>query len=101
MLLSTLSASSIARSPKSAVGRAFNARSLFYGATPRIRAPEIETEPEKYETISKGKDELPITFADISRAHVAIRSGIKRTTCEKSYFLSELIGSNSKLSSVT
>ena len=39
-------------------------------------------------------DSLPITFADISRAQVAIRDGIKRTTCEKSFFLSELIGAN-------
>uniref|UniRef100_A0A7S2KQU6 Tryptophan synthase beta chain-like PALP domain-containing protein n=1 Tax=Leptocylindrus danicus TaxID=163516 RepID=A0A7S2KQU6_9STRA len=39
-------------------------------------------------------DSLPVTFADISRAQVAIRDGIKRTTCEKSFFLSELIGSN-------
>jgi len=94
MLLSISSSSKIARFPKSAVGRAFNARYLFFGATPRIRAPEIETAREKNVTISNGRDELPITFADISRAHVAIRSGIKRTTCEKSYFLSELIGSN-------
>jgi Pyridoxal-phosphate dependent enzyme len=37
---------------------------------------------------------LPISFADISRAVVAIRGGVKRTTCEKSHFLSELIGAN-------
>ena len=97
MLLSTLSTSRISRFPKSAVGRAFNARNLFSGATPRIRGPQIETVQEKDVTISNERDELPITFADISRAHVAIRSGIKRTTCEKSYFLSELIGSNGKL----
>lgn len=38
--------------------------------------------------------ELPINFADISRAAVAIRGGVKRTTCERSHFLSELIGAN-------
>ena len=40
------------------------------------------------------RDDLPVTFADISRAHVAIRDGVVRTRCEKSYFLSELVGSN-------
>lgn len=40
------------------------------------------------------EEALPVTFSDISRANVAIRSGIKRTTCEQSYFLSELIGAN-------
>ncbi|CAB9505570.1 L-threo-3-hydroxyaspartate ammonia-lyase [Seminavis robusta] len=38
--------------------------------------------------------DLPISFADISRAHVAIRDGIVRTQCEKSFFLSELVGAN-------
>jgi len=40
------------------------------------------------------EEALPVTFSDISRANVTIRSGIKRTTCEQSYFLSELIGAN-------
>ena len=40
------------------------------------------------------KDSLPVTFADISRAHVAIRDGVVRTKCEKSVFLSEMIGAN-------
>jgi threonine synthase len=40
------------------------------------------------------RDSLPVTFADISRAHVAIRDGIVRTKCEKSVFLSEIIGAN-------
>jgi len=39
-------------------------------------------------------ESLPVTFADISRANVAIRTGIKRTPCVKSYFLSELLGAN-------
>lgn len=42
----------------------------------------------------KNVDELPVKFADISRAGVAIRGGVVRTTCEKSYFLSELVGAN-------
>jgi hypothetical protein len=37
---------------------------------------------------------LPCNFGDISRARVAIRGGVKRTECTKSYFLSELIGAN-------
>ena len=32
------------------------------------------------------RDNLPVTFADISRAHVAIRDGVVRTKCEKSVF---------------
>lgn len=39
-------------------------------------------------------DSLPISFADISRAEVSIRGGVKRTTCEKSHFISELVGAN-------
>jgi Pyridoxal-phosphate dependent enzyme len=42
----------------------------------------------------KTLDELPITFADISRAEVAIRGGVVRTTCERSHFISELVGAN-------
>lgn len=39
-------------------------------------------------------ESLPVTFSDISRAHVRIRSGIKKTTCDQSFFLSELVGAN-------
>ena len=39
-------------------------------------------------------ESLPVTFADISRANVAIRNGVMRTQCKKSYFLSELLGAN-------
>lgn len=42
----------------------------------------------------KDLDDLPITFADISRAEVAIRGGVKRTSCEQSHFISELVGAN-------
>ena len=38
----------------------------------------------------KKLESLPVTYSDISRAHIAIRSGIKRTPCVKSYFLSEV-----------
>jgi threonine dehydratase len=55
--------------------------------------------PETTKTRNKSQrktflEELPVTFSDISRANVAIRTGIKRTPCVKSYFLSELIGAN-------
>jgi threonine dehydratase len=47
----------------------------------------------KYPKMAKiDLDDLPITFADISRAEVAIRGGVVRTTCEKSHFISELLG---------
>lgn len=39
-------------------------------------------------------ESLPVTFADVSRAHVAIRTGVKRTPCARSHFLSELLGAN-------
>jgi predicted alternative tryptophan synthase beta-subunit len=42
----------------------------------------------------KALADLPITFSDISRAKVAIRGGVVRTECVKSYFLSELTGAN-------
>jgi threonine synthase len=44
--------------------------------------------------LKKNKDltDLPISFADISRAEVAIRGGVKRTCCEHSAFISEIVG---------
>ena len=45
----------------------------------------------------KKLESLPVTYSDISRAHIAIRSGIKRTPCIKSYFLSEVCSKNSDL----
>jgi threonine synthase len=72
-------------------------RNLFFGANPRILPQRFSTDTEEKQHLDekrKVEKELPVTYADISRAHVAIRSGIKRSTCEKSYFLSELIGAN-------
>ena len=43
---------------------------------------------------NKDLTDLPISFADISRAEVAIRGGVKRTTAELSPFISELVGAN-------
>lgn len=45
-------------------------------------------------TPSFNPDSLPVTFADISRAHVAIKDGICNTSCNQSFFLSELCGAN-------
>ena len=56
---------------------------------------EIEEEPEAptlTRSIVTDLDALPITFSDISRAHVSIRSGIVRTPCVQSHFLSEIVG---------
>ncbi|KAG7356569.1 threonine dehydratase [Nitzschia inconspicua] len=39
-------------------------------------------------------ESLPVVFSDISRAKVAIREGIQRTECKKSFFLSEALGMN-------
>lgn len=62
---------------------------------PKEQAPSRPKQEESLEpTRPKSERDLPVTFADISRAQVAIRSGIVRTSCEKSYFLSELIGAN-------
>ncbi len=52
--------------------------------------PRRKTKTER----EKMLESLPVTYADISRANVAIRNGVKRTSCVKSYFLSELLGAN-------
>lgn len=88
---------------KSLLGSSPSSRSLFFGATPRIRPFSAWTEDDnkfemipgmEAESVCAFREKLPVTFAHISRANVAIRSGVKRTTCEKSYFLSELCGAN-------
>jgi threonine dehydratase len=60
--------------------------------------PATKDPPEQILTprtrTSSHLDDLPVTFADISRAHVAIRDGVVRTKCEYSVFLSEIIGAN-------
>eukprot|EP00522_Entomoneis_paludosa_P011290 CAMPEP_0172447606 /NCGR_PEP_ID=MMETSP1065-20121228/6884_1 /TAXON_ID=265537 /ORGANISM="Amphiprora paludosa, Strain CCMP125" /LENGTH=444 /DNA_ID=CAMNT_0013198953 /DNA_START=51 /DNA_END=1382 /DNA_ORIENTATION=- len=57
-------------------------------------ADKEDSEKKVEKTKKQTLDELPITFADISRAEVAIRGGVKRTTCELSPFLSEVVGAN-------
>jgi hypothetical protein len=71
-------------------------------STNTIGTAEEETSPSSVQPapglegqhLYNQRESLPVTFSDISRANVAIRTGVKRTTCEKSYFLSELIGAN-------
>lgn len=90
---------------KSLHGKTPTSRTLFFGATPRIRPFSAASTEDgnvnmdmvpgmEKDDICAIRNALPVTFSDISRANVAIKSGIKRTTCEKSYFLSELIGAN-------
>ena len=55
---------------------------------------EAEVSKRKKSQRDTFPEELPVTFSDISRANVAIRNGVKRTSCVKSFFLSELIGAN-------
>eukprot|EP00979_Chaetoceros_neogracilis_P005473 scaffold996_cov271-Chaetoceros_neogracile.AAC.10 len=89
-------------STKPRYGLSSSSRSLFFGANPRIRPFSAESGEESLDVppgmeakeLCAMRNSLPVTFADISRAHVAIKNGIKRTSCEKSYFLSELIGAN-------
>lgn len=57
-------------------------------STPPLYQRKTKSEREKM------LESLPVTYADISRANVAIRNGVKRTSCIKSYFLSELLGAN-------
>lgn len=54
----------------------------------------IDDETSREAAAMRKPDDLPVTFADISRANVAIRGGVARTRCEKSYFLSEVVGAN-------
>ena len=102
---SALKRRSTMRSSSRSSPMVFNSRSFFFGANPRVRPFSAATDKEdgpKMEMIpgmeasdvNAKREALPVTFADIFRANVAIRGGIKRTTCEKSYFLSELIGAN-------
>ncbi|KAL9190256.1 hypothetical protein ACHAXT_007467 [Thalassiosira profunda] len=66
-------------------------------ATPSQSQSNDAEEPPRRKAKSdreKVLESLPVTFADISRANVAIRNGVIRTPCVKSYFLSELLGAN-------
>jgi len=87
-------------STKPRYGLSSSSRSLFFGANPRIRPFSAESGEESLDVppgmeakeLYALRNSLPVSFADISRAYVAIKNGIKRTSFDKSYFLSELIG---------
>ena len=76
-------------SPKSATKKAPTKATSNSVSSSSSSSPPPSPQPAK-----KSLEELPVTFSDISRARVNIRGGVVRTTCEKSYFLSELVGAN-------
>lgn len=70
--------------------------SRYFSAEPveDAEAKPAQKEPREQHTTKKSVDELPVQYADISRAHVAIRDGVVRTECKRSHFISELVGAN-------
>lgn len=66
--------------------------SRYFSAKPAEEPAAEKPSPGKTETSTKKTDldTLPVQFADISRAHVAIRNGVVRTECKRSHFISEL-----------
>jgi threonine dehydratase len=77
------------------LGRWFsaNAKSHKKGAPKEASTPAVDNDKaEDYK--DEIYEKLPIAFADISRAEVAIRGGVKRTYCEHSPFISELVGAH-------
>lgn len=50
--------------------------------------------PISVRRINSDAKSLPVSFEDVSRANYRIASGIRRTHCDKSQFLSELCGCN-------
>lgn len=92
----TSSYGAVSASARASLSVALNAR--FFSAEEVVKEEEPASPAEQILTprtrASSHLDDLPVTFADISRAHVAIRDGVVRTKCEKSVFLSEIIGAN-------
>lgn len=85
--------------PVALSGRSFSVGGNKADSEPPAKKHSVSIERKKADSKSpakkaSGPESLPVEFADISRAFVAIRGGIKRTTCEKSHFLSEVVGSN-------
>ena len=88
-----ISKASAASNNHHASGRGLSPRAF---STKQTKDEKSDDPPKQSETESSSPQEadLPLTFADISRAQVAIRGGIKKTYCEFSPFLSEQIGAN-------
>lgn len=105
MFTTVLRSSSLLHSGRGALSRGTAVRPVsqsvfrFFSADPDETDEEDDTKSEsvsasKVENPNKHLDDLPITYADISRAAIAIRGGVKRTTCHKSHFISEVVGAN-------
>ena len=73
---------------------ALSPASFTFSTESTTEEEEATSEPPLRRSIVTDLDSLPITFSDISRAHVSIRSGIVRTPCIQSPFLSEIAGAN-------
>ena len=73
-------------------GPATKAKSLDKGAKEEKETEDAVRCAKK--KLKKEMELLPVDYSDISRAQVAIRGGVRRTECTKSYFLSELVGAN-------
>lgn len=93
---SRLVASRVVSGPASTLhSRSFFNSRFFSAAEP---AEDVE-KPAQKKTVKPAPtkrdfDNLPVQYADISRAHVAIRDGVVRTECKRSHFISELVGAN-------
>jgi threonine dehydratase len=78
--------------------RCFSAQPVSQEQTDEKRAAAAKTtKTEAAAAPSKNgpsANDLPVVFSDISRAKVAIRGGVKRTPCLKSFYLSEILGCN-------
>jgi len=91
---------SIRPGPAPVISTSLEARRLFSAAQTKDQesltqpSDSSSQDPKPKEDHKRRLEDLPITFSDISRAQVAIRGGVKRTTCELSPFLSEVVGAN-------
>ena len=93
---STAVRSASARAASRFSARPVSSQSFFRFFSAETDEEEPITEPVKEQPITSERDleKLPINFSDVSRAEIAIRGGVKRTVCEKSHFISELVGAN-------
>jgi hypothetical protein len=95
MLTSSLFRTSQASSRRVVVSLPQCSARFFAGSAQEREEHEDESSPPpRKNNAHKDLTDLPISFADISRAEVAIKGGVKRTACELSPFISELVGAN-------
>jgi threonine dehydratase len=93
---SRLAASRVVYAPASTLNSHSVLNSRWFSAAEES-AEETTEKPAAQKNAPPAKqhfDELPVQYADISRAHVAIRDGVVRTECKRSHFISELVGAN-------